>query len=59
MRDDLQQEKAWLQERINRSNQQGSNSLRTVEHELWQKGYLMFQKNVTLAGQIALLKQLQ
>lgn len=59
MQEDLQKEKAWLQERINRSNQHGSNSLRTVEHELWQKGYLVFQKNVTLASQIALLKQLQ
>lgn len=61
----LQSEKIWIQDRYHSGAQNQSSvhnsqsaSFRTVEHELWQKSYLAFQKNVTLAGQIALLKQL-
>lgn len=59
MQELMAQEKEWIQGRyIATQSVNASQSLRTVEHELWQKAFLAFQKNVTMAGQIALLKQL-
>lgn len=60
MQEILLKEKDWIQSRHTANQNIGaSQSLRTVEHELWQKSYIVFQKNIALAGQIALLRQMQ